>query len=148
MMKNITMVCVVFLTMTFGAIFGVTADEGTVFKAPKDGLKIDFIKGNSQRDLSVTFNHSTHTGYECADCHHKMFQLKGESAPRSCVVCHDNVDVDAVKGYKSYFKAMHKIRQAPRSPRPACVSCHTIKFGKSKEMTGCATSSCHPDGLN
>ena len=144
MMKKIILVCLASLAVVMGA----NAEEKEAFKAPADGLKIDFIKGNSQRDLFVEFNHSTHTEYECADCHHKMFQLKGESEPRSCVVCHDNVDVNASKGYRSYFKAMHKIRQAPRTPRPACVSCHTTKFGNSKEMTGCATSSCHPTGLN
>ena len=143
-MKKIILVCLAALALAMGA----NADEKEAFKAPADGLKIDFIKGNSERDLFVMFNHSTHTEYECADCHHKMFQLKGERPPRSCVVCHDNVDVNDSKGYRSYFKAMHKLRQAPRAPRPACVSCHTIKFGNRKEMTGCGTSSCHPTGLN
>lgn len=147
-MKKIIVVCAACLSLTLIAGFAAAADEGTAFKAPEDGLMIDFIKGNSQRDLAVEFNHSTHKEYKCADCHHKMFQLKGKRPPRSCVVCHDDVDVNAAKGYRSYFKAMHKIRQAPRAPRPACVSCHTTKFGKNKEMTGCATSSCHATGLH
>ncbi len=147
-MKKITMVCLVFLTVTLVTSLGVRADEGVVFDAPKDGLIIDFIKGNSPRDLSVAFNHSTHAEYTCNECHHKMFLLKGKSAPKSCVTCHSDVDVNSVKGYKSYFKAMHKIRQKPRTARPACVSCHTTEFGTNNDMTGCATSSCHPTGLH
>ncbi len=121
--------------------------EAIEFEAPEDGLEINFIKGHSDQDHSVTFNHSSHD-FDCIDCHHKMAELKGQKPPRSCATCHDNFSPDNLKGYKSYFKAMHKIRFAPNAPRQSCLHCHTNEFGTDdKNMTGCNASACHADGI-
>lgn len=162
-MKNITVIFLALLALTLGGglvamasdkaeeAAEAAAEETTLepveLVAPEDGLAIDYIKGNSPRGLSVEFNHSSHEGYDCASCHHKMFQLKGQAQPRSCSACHDNFDVNNTKGYRSYFKAMHKIRQAPQSSRPSCVACHTTEFENDKELTGCTASACHGEGL-
>ena len=113
---------------------------------PTDGLVMNYVKGNSSRDLAVEFNHSSHA-YECSECHHKMFQLEEGQQPRSCSVCHDKFGIEDTTTYKSYFKAMHRIRQAPQSSRPSCVACHTEEFQDDKEMTGCTASACHGEGL-
>ena len=146
-MKKIIL-AVAFLAMTLGAGFVAVAEEGGGPTAPDDGLVIDYVKGNSPRGLSVEFNHSSHEGYSCAECHHKMFQLKEGEQPRSCATCHNKFDVNDTTTYKSYFKAMHRIRQAPQSTRPSCVACHTAEFENDKEMTGCTASACHAQGIH
>ncbi len=112
------------------------------FTAPDDDLVINFIKGKSDRNLGVTFNHSSHSGYECSDCHHNM---KKTGEPTSCATCHDNFEPVPTKGYKSYFKAMHYKRNNQK--RPSCLGCHVREFGNDKEMTGCINSACHPEGI-
>jgi hypothetical protein len=118
------------------------------FYAPEDELWINFIQGHSDKDLDVAFNHYSHEGYDCIECHHRMGELKGQASPRSCSECHDNYSPDDLAGYTSYFKAMHKIRFAPNASRPSCLGCHTTEFGaEDKTMTGCANSACHPGGI-
>ncbi len=147
-MKKIFSIFLVFIALTLGSTLVVASDEEGGFEAPDDGLSINYIKGHSERDLAVEFNHSSHEDYDCYDCHHKVQKAKKAEGPQSCAVCHDNFDVDNTKGYRSYFKAMHKIRQAPRTSRPSCVSCHTAEFGNDKDLTGCTRSGCHAQGLN
>lgn len=136
--------------LALGICLSVQADdhETLSFDPPDDGLEINHIPGHSDRDLSVEFNHSSHESFSCQDCHHRMAELKGQAQPRSCAVCHDNFDPDNLKGYKSYFKAMHKIRFAPNGDRPSCLGCHTKEFGADdKEYTGCLNSACHSAGI-
>ncbi|PID74172.1 MAG: cytochrome C [Desulfobacterales bacterium] len=101
--------------------------EAIEFEAPEDGLEINFIKGHSDQDHSVTFNHSSHE-FDCIDCHHRMAELKGQRPPRSCATCHDNF--------------------SPDNLRQSCLHCHTNEFGTDdKNMTGCNASACHADGI-
>ena len=147
-MKKKTLILAL-LAMILGICLVATAEEGESedLTAPEDGLVIDYVKGNSPRGLSVEFNHSSHGDYDCNSCHHKMFQLKQGEQPRSCATCHTKFDVNDTTTYKSYFKAMHRIRQAPQSTRPSCVACHTAEFENDTEMTGCTASACHGQGL-
>jgi len=142
-MKNIYSVCLLFIAIMVGTGLAVNADEA--FEAPEDGLEINFIQGNSERDLSVEFNHSSHGDFDCSACHHKAHQLKEGEQPRRCATCHTDFDVNANKGYKPYFKAMHMIK---KNNRASCVACHTKEFGNDADMTGCTASGCHSDGLN
>ncbi|WDP92011.1 MAG: cytochrome c3 family protein [Desulfobacter sp.] len=149
-MKNKVFIFLAAALLTLGLSLAAQANdpEPAEFEAPEDGLEINFIQGHSDRDLSVEFNHSSHESYECIDCHHRMGELKGRKPPRSCAACHDNFSPDDLKGYKSYFKAMHKIRYAPNAERPSCLHCHTNEFGADdKDMTGCNASACHSDGI-
>jgi len=143
-MKNICSVFLVFIAIMAGTGLAVTADQEATLEPPEDGLEINFIKGRSERDLAVGFNHSSHGNYKCSDCHHKTEKDKKVEGPKSCASCHDNFDVNATNGYKVYFKAMHKIKKASR---PSCLSCHTKEFGNDPNMTGCTNSACHPGGL-
>lgn len=149
-MKNKAIIFLATALITLGLSLAVQASdpEPMEFEAPEDGLEINFIQGHSDQDHSVEFNHSSHESYECIDCHHRMDELKGQKPPRSCASCHDNFSPDNLKGYKSYFKAMHKIRYAPNAARPSCLHCHTNEFGTDdKDMTGCNASSCHSNGI-
>ncbi len=141
-MKNISAVFLIFIAILAGT--GLVAWAEGEFEAPDDGLEINHIEGNSERDLSVMFNHSSHESYDCSECHHKMKLLKEGEAPRSCATCHTGTDINETQGYKPYFKAMHMIKG---TFRPSCIACHTREFGNDPEMTGCATSACHPNGL-
>lgn len=107
--------------------------------APDDDLVINVIKGKSARDLGVTFNHSSHEGIDCFTCHHKN-TVKDQ--PESCANCHTDTNPDA-QGPKSYFRAMHVKSEGHVS----CLSCHQEEFSGDKDMTGCATSACHPNGV-
>jgi hypothetical protein len=110
---------------------------------PEDGLVINSIKGRSERDLGVTFNHSSHADYTCIDCHHAT---KEDELPQSCGAgkrCHDKTGIDELRGFKSYFRTMHKKDRR----HPTCVGCHTELFEGDKYMTSCTRSACHPDGL-
>ncbi len=138
-MKKLLIMCLLSLGLMFVAIGAGAQEEYT---APDDDLLINYIKGNSKRDLGVVFNHSSHENYECVDCHHN---IKKAGKPTSCASCHDNFSAEPTKGYKSYFKAMHYKRNNER--RPSCVSCHVKEFGQDKDMTGCVNSACHPEGI-
>ncbi len=149
-MNNRSMICLVMAFLILGLSLGVQASDSDpqAFDAPEDGLEINHIQGHSDQDLSVVFNHSSHESYDCIACHHRMGELAGNSPPRSCASCHDNFSPDNLKGYKSYFKAMHKIRFAPSADRPSCLNCHTSEFGMDdQDMTGCISSACHSDGI-
>nr|WP_321399196.1 cytochrome c3 family protein [uncultured Desulfobacter sp.] len=147
MMKHKIYILLTAALITLGMCLYVQADEGNTFEPPEDGLAINYIKGHSSKDLSVTFNHSSHESFECIDCHHKMGELKGEAPPRSCATCHDNFSPDNVGGDKSYFKAMHQISFTQAKNR-SCLGCHTNEMGKDdKDMTGCNASACHSQGI-
>lgn len=107
--------------------------------APDDDLEINFIEGNSKRNLGVVFNHSSHEDIDCFTCHHKN-EVADE--PESCSNCHTDTAPDA-QGTKSYFRAMH----VKRTEQASCLSCHEEEFSGDKDLTGCANSSCHPTGL-
>ncbi|MDY0374311.1 MAG: cytochrome c3 family protein [Desulfobacterium sp.] len=141
-MKNLSAGFLVFIAIMATTCLVVWAQGD--FEAPDDGLEINYIEGNSERDLSVMFNHSSHESYDCAECHHKMHQLKEGQPPRSCATCHTEFDINETRGYKPYFKAMHMIKE---SYRPSCIACHTKEFGQDQDMTGCTNSACHSDGL-
>ena len=81
--------------LALGICLSVQADnqETLSFDPPDDGLEINHIPGHSDRDLSVEFNHSSHENFSCQDCHHRMAELKGQSAPRSCAADHYRVAV-------------------------------------------------------
>ena len=111
----------------------------SVIDAPDDGLEINVIKGRSTRDLGVVFNHSSHEGVDCFTCHHKNTVA---NEPESCANCHTDTAPDA-QGPKSYFRAMH----VKNPKRTSCLSCHLEEFPGDKDLTGCAKSSCHPNGL-
>ena len=89
-MKKITSVFLICLAMMFGTGLVATADEEAGFEAPEDGLSINYIKGHSERDLSVEFNHSSHEGYDCSECHHKTKGLREDEPPKSCAACHND----------------------------------------------------------
>ncbi len=150
-MKKTLAILLAAVMLAFGLSMSVQAGddpEPMEFEAPEDGLEINHIQGHSGEDLAVEFNHSSHESFECIDCHHKMGELNGQKPPRSCATCHDNFSPDDLSGYKSYFKAMHKIRFAPNASRPSCLNCHTTEFGADdKDMTGCVSSACHPGGI-
>ncbi len=95
----------------------------------------------------VLFNHSTHTDYECADCHHK-WDGKSETI-QSCADsgCHDKMGPKE-KDVHSYYKAMHEKKTKDVE---SCISCHrkVLKAkGKDKklkkQLTACNGSGCHP----
>ena len=138
-MKNLFIVCLLCMGMT---VIAMAANAEEAPEAPQDEIMINFIKGNSKDDLGVAFNHTSHENYECIDCHH---DLKKSKVPTSCSTCHTDFSPVPTKGYKSYFKAMHKKRL--NAKRPSCLSCHVKEFGNDPEMTGCTSSSCHPDGI-
>lgn len=138
-MKKLFIMCLLCMGITIMAM-GASAQEE--YTAPDDDLLINYIKGNSKKNLGVVFNHSSHENYECVDCHHN---IKKAGKPTSCSTCHDNFEAMPTKGYKSYFKAMHFKRNNTR--RPSCLSCHVKEFGNDKDMTGCVNSACHPEGI-
>lgn len=149
-MNKYKMIILILSALILGVYIAAQAadNEPQSFDPPEDGLEINFIQGHSKEDHSVEFNHSSHEGFDCIDCHHKMDELKGQAPPRSCASCHDNFSPDDLKGWNSYFKAMHKIRFAPNADRPSCLNCHTNEFGADdKEYTGCNSSACHPSGI-
>lgn len=147
-MKKLCIICLLCLC----AIATVAFAEDVVTEGPDD-IVINRIKGHSKRDLSVTFNHSSHEGYSCNTCHHKWkdpeakpkFSAPERTAetPRDCVSCHNDTTLEKTNKWRSYFRAMHK-----KGVRPSCLSCHLEEFGNDKDMTGCYESSCHPDGLH
>ncbi|SME93454.1 cytochrome c3 family protein [Desulfovibrio gilichinskyi] len=140
-MKNLFIVCLICLGMTVLAIAANAGDKKAV-EAPEGDLMINFIKGNSKSNIGVSFNHANHENYECVDCHHA---LKKTKVPTSCATCHTNFEPVPVKGYKSYFKAMHIKRN--NTKRNSCLSCHVKEFGNDPKMTGCTASVCHPKGI-
>lgn len=149
-MKNKIYILLTAALITLGMCLNVQAENGmkNTFEPPEDDLEINYIKGHSSKNLSVTFNHSSHESFECIDCHHKMGELKDEIPPRSCATCHNNFSPDNLEDYKSYFKAMHQISFAPAKNRPSCLGCHTNEMGKDdKDMTGCNASACHSEGI-
>ncbi|MCT4535529.1 cytochrome c3 family protein [Halodesulfovibrio sp.] len=146
-MKKICIICL----LCFCATVTVSFAEEVASEGPDD-IVINNVKGHSSRDLSVTFNHSSHEGYECSTCHHKWKSpdakpkfsapVKVTKSPKGCVSCHNNTTLEKENKWRSYFRAMHK-----KGVRPSCLSCHLEEFGEDKEMTGCYESACHPDGL-
>jgi hypothetical protein len=129
------------LCVCFTAVLAFAQAELTsAVDAPDDDLEINVIKGHSTRDLGVVFNHSSHEGIDCFTCHHKNTV---KDVPESCANCHTETAPDA-QGPKSYFRAMHVKGAAQTS----CLSCHQEEFSGDKDLTGCASSSCHPTGLH
>jgi len=137
-MKKIFIISLLCVCLTAVLAFAQTALVASI-DAPGDDLEINVIKGNSTRNLGVVFNHSSHAGVDCFTCHHKN-TIKDQ--PESCANCHTDTSPDA-QGPKSYFRAMH----VKTKGRASCLSCHLEEFPGDKDMTGCATSSCHPEGL-
>jgi len=123
------------------ALISLTALPALTADAP-DGLTLDHYK-SEQNNLVVTFNHSTHAEYECAECHHDW---NGEGEPQSCVDagCHDVMDKKD-KTVASWYLQVHNMRPEALS---TCVSCHKDAAGtdreKRKELAGCRGSVCHP----
>jgi len=117
------------------------AQQGMVasIDAPADDMEINFIAGNSERNLGVVFNHSSHESVDCFTCHHKNTVA---DTPEACSNCHNDKNPNA-QGDKSFFRAMH-VKNAERT---SCLSCHQEEFTGDKSMTGCAASACHPEGL-
>jgi len=146
-MKKLCIICLLCIC----AIATVAFAEEAVTSGPDD-IVINRVEGNSDRDLSVTFNHSSHEGYSCNTCHHKWKDpdakpkfsapVKDTVPPKGCVSCHNNTSMEKSNKWRSYFRAMHK-----KGVRPSCLSCHIEEFGNDKEMTGCYESACHPDGI-
>jgi len=145
-MKRVCIICLLCLCAIATVAFAEDMPE------PADDIVINFVKGNSDRDLSVTFNHSSHEGYSCETCHHKWknpekkvkfnTSVKEAKAPRSCASCHKDFTTEKTHKWRSYFRAMHK-----KSVRTSCLSCHIEEFDNDKDMTGCYESACHPEGL-
>ena len=138
-MKKILALGLLGFTLCAAPVFSETPEP----EAPEDGMAINYIKGRSERDLSVVFNHSSHADYACVDCHHTT--KEGEE-PVSCASdkrCHAKTGIDELRGFKSYFRTMHKKDRR----HPTCVGCHTELFKGDKDMTSCTRSACHPDGL-
>ncbi len=129
------------LCVCFAAVVAFAQEkQEAAIDAPADGLEINVIKGHSKRNLGVVFNHSSHSHLDCFDCHHKN---KVKDTPEACSDCHKNTDPDA-GGYVSFFRAMHV-----KNPKhTSCLSCHLEEFPGDKDMTGCVSSACHPDGLS
>lgn len=146
-MKKLCIICLLCLC----AIASVAFAEDVVTEGPDD-IVINRIKGHSKRDLSVTFNHSSHEGYSCNTCHHKWKDPEAKpkfsaperatETPRDCVSCHKDTTLEKTNKWRSYFRAMHK-----KGVRPSCLSCHLEEFEDDKDMTGCYESACHPEGL-
>ena len=128
------------LCVCFAAVLAYAQTELTAsIEAPDDDLEINVITGHSERNLGVYFNHSSHEDIDCFTCHHKNTVA---DEPESCANCHTDTDPDA-QGPKSYFRAMHVKAEGHAS----CLSCHQEEFDGDKDLTGCANSSCHPEGL-
>jgi cytochrome c553 len=91
-------------------------------EAPADGLKMENTK------MPVIFNHSSHSSYQCADCHHPV---DGKENLAKCV--------------HSYYKIIHDRKATTVA---TCMSCHLEAAGSDKdlkkELTGCKKSKCHP----
>jgi len=130
--------CLVLVTCLVAGLALAANDE-----AP-DNLVIDNFKADTN-NLSVTFNHSSHAGYNCQDCHHTWDPACGDP-PRPCSFsgCHDVMDKKE-KGAASYYKMIHDMRPEQLS---TCVSCHRELAGadkqKKREFAGCKGSVCHP----
>ncbi|MBC16991.1 MAG: cytochrome C [Desulfovibrio sp.] len=128
------------LCVCFTAVLAFAQNELVAsIDAPEDDLEINYIAGKSDCNLGVIFNHSSHEYIDCFTCHHKN-EVADE--PESCSNCHTDVNPDA-QGKLSYFRAMH-VKGAEQT---SCLSCHLEEFEGDKDLTGCATSSCHPTGL-
>ncbi|BCS89912.1 cytochrome c3 family protein [Pseudodesulfovibrio sediminis] len=128
------------LCVCFTAVLAFAQTElVSAIDAPDDDLEINVIKGNSKRDLGVTFNHSSHEDIDCFTCHHKNTV---QDEPESCANCHTETDPSA-QGVTSYFRAMH----VKNPERTSCLSCHVEEFSGDKDLTGCVNSACHPTGL-
>ena len=147
-MKKIYCICVLCV-----CLFATVAMAADALTEGPDDIVINVVKGNSDRDLSVTFNHSSHEGYECGTCHHKWndgskekkfgaSEVEAQESPKSCVSCHSGTEPRDTKTWRSYFRAMHK-----KGVRPSCLSCHIEEFEDDKEMVGCYESVCHTEGL-
>lgn len=91
----------------------------------------------------VTFNHATHTAYECESCHHPV---DGVATYKLCsdAGCHDAMGGAKAKGVDSYYQIAHKTKGTKYS---TCISCHAdfVKTEKDrkKELTSCKGSACH-----
>jgi cytochrome c553 len=120
------------------ALPALSADAGP------DGLVLDNFQAE-QNKLSVTFNHSTHTDFECTACHHTWDPGCGED-PKPCSFsgCHDVMD-KRDKSVSSYYLIIHNMRPKEIS---TCVSCHREQAQgdkeKMRELAGCRGSVCHP----
>mgnify|MGYP001547385773 CR=1 FL=1 len=103
--------------------------------APADGLVMSNMP--SDNDLTVVFNHSTHTDVGCEECHHT-----GEMTNCSGAGCHDVFD-KADKTTASYYFILHS-----NAERSTCISCHKgleLDRDRLKELKGCRKSACHPE---
>lgn len=138
-MKKVFIMCLLCVCCTAVLAFAQTTLEAAI-DAPDDDLMINYIEGNSKRDLGVVFNHSSHDYIDCFTCHH---QNEVADEPESCSNCHTDMSPDA-QGVKSYFRAMH-VKGAEQT---SCISCHQEEFEGDKDLTGCANSYCHPTGLH
>ncbi|WP_316897582.1 cytochrome c3 family protein [Pseudodesulfovibrio indicus] len=137
-MKKIFILSLLCVCLTAVLAFAQTALESAI-DAPDDDLEINVIKGNSERDLGVVFNHSSHDSIDCFTCHHKNTVA---DQPESCANCHTDTAPDA-QGTKSFFRAMH-LKGAKQT---TCLACHGEEFEGDKDLTGCTNSACHPTGL-
>ncbi|ABB39976.1 cytochrome c class III [Oleidesulfovibrio alaskensis G20] len=106
-------------------------------EAPADGLKMENTK------MPVIFNHSSHSSYQCADCHHPV-DGKENLAKCATAGCHDVFDKKD-KSVHSYYKIIHDRKATTVA---TCMSCHLEAAGSDKdlkkELTGCKKSKCHP----
>ncbi len=138
-MKKVFIMSLLCVSLTAVLAFAQTELVASI-DAPDDDLEINVIKGNSERNLGVVFNHSSHEGYDCFTCHHKNTVA---DTPEACSNCHTDTAPDA-QGTKSFFRAMHVKGKAQVS----CLSCHQEEFAGDKDLTGCTNSSCHPSGIH
>ncbi len=92
----------------------------------------------------VTFNHSFHTTVDCGTCHH---EVDGAENYGKCSAsgCHDLLGNKEKSKVNSYYRVTHE-----RKLDNSCVGCH-VKVAKEKKdkaktkaMTGCSGSACHP----
>ncbi len=126
MKRFVTIIFAVFLTMGFGAVWGV-ADEDTEEQLciPFE-LTIEALEGVEAKRAPVEFSHTKHYSFSCRDCHH---QWTGTAENLSCTTseCHDLAktpkNADDTEKARYYKKAYHK----------RCIGCHKlIKSENSK----------------
>lgn len=137
--RKLSLISLTAAFLLFAALAGAARDE-----APGP-MSIDNYKGET-RNLKVAFNHSSHTGFTCVECHHQ-WDPAGNEPPRPCSLegCHDSMN-PREKSTASYYKIIHDMR--PGQGFSTCVSCHRATAGADKEMkkklAGCGGSVCHP----
>lgn len=85
------------------------------------------ITGVMSRDLSVEFNHTSHSGIPCLNCHHER---KDGNRFVPCRTCHD----------MCLFTAFHSRREGERS----CYACHALKVRDERGSFGKETAGCGP----